>query len=91
MAGLFYANFSFMTNSEIKTIELIVEKLTSTLGNMPADQADRVVKNAVNKIYNDLLNKQGKLVFHGSHICYGIARNGRPCCEWTGEYKFIED
>jgi hypothetical protein len=58
-----------MTETERQKLVSLADVLLSTLGDIPAEQADRIVKDAIDAIYNDLLGVPGTVQRTGTRIC----------------------
>lgn len=64
-----------MSEAEKEKLVALADILMSTLEDMPAEQADKVVTNCIEAIYNDLLDTPGKVQKSGFRLCtiYGTS------------------
>jgi len=78
------------TTNQIKDI---ADKLVTTLDTMmPSEQADAIVRDVIEELYNDILGIKGKIVvdtdspvgiLHG-----GFGKNGKRAAMTMAKYKF---
>lgn len=72
---------------DLVQLKTLADALVSTLGSMPAEEADRTVAKVANVIYQDILDLKGKIV----EVSQGFVeyKDGSGSHHWT--YKFIEE
>lgn len=71
-----------------KSVKELADKLISTLStSMPGEQADAIVRDVAEELYNDVLNIPGKIVPTMQGIAHGSFGKGQRAI-MIAEYKF---
>lgn len=73
-----------MTHEE--KLRRIADRLVTTLGSMPADEADKVVFNVASYIYTELLDLDGEIIAVTDIMACSPGNKLQEICE----YKFVE-